>query len=148
MLKKHFNLNRNITLKELVSMLPFYGIMDGLLVIGCVIYGVFCGFDWRLFSGIFLGTVISIVNFYAMGRSAQTTLTKKDSQKATRYARAMYGIRFILLFLALALILYIKIAALFTLLLPLFYPKLYYTITVLKQKSGPFRAEQKEESVC
>ena len=119
---------KNPALGELKGMVPMFLIVNGLVLIGLAVYGFFEGITWRAFTGLLAGNVLCIGNFILMGAAAANTVTKATAKKGQFYANVSYGARYIGLFLCLAAGLYFKVIDVIPAFVPLFVPKLHYTI--------------------
>ena len=115
------------TAEELRAMLPFIAVTDGAVLLASVLFGVFAGFDWRMFSGLAAGNLLMLANFVLIGYTVERTLRCRDFRRARSISSISYGLRYAGLFAALAGLLTINAINIVTALLPLFYPKIYYT---------------------
>ena len=119
---------KNPAIDELKTMLPMFLIINGLVLIGLALYGIFEGITWRAFTGLLLGNLLCIGNFILIGASAVKTVAQATEEKGKLFANASYGGRYIGLFLCLAVGLYFKVIDIIPAFAPLFVPKLHYTI--------------------
>lgn len=124
----------NIPLEELRATVPAFIGGNLVLLAGCAIYGIFCGFDWRMFTGIIAGNIISAANFYLMGRSVERTIKRRNAKKAQFHANASYAVRYLGMFAALAVLLALKVVLIVPAVVPLFFPRIYYFINALRHK--------------
>ena len=113
--------------EELKAMLPFIGIFDGIAAAGAVIFCIAAGFDWRLFSGLAAGTALMLANFLLIGITAEKALRTRDFRRARTISGVSYGLRYIGIFAVLAGLLTLNVISVATAVIPLFYPKIYYT---------------------
>lgn len=109
-------------------MLPMFLIVNGVLLIGLALYGFFEGITWRAFTGMLLGNILCVGNFILMGAGAVSTVAKATAKKGQVHANLSYGGRYIGLFVCIALGLYFKVIDIIPVFVPLFVPKLHYTI--------------------
>jgi hypothetical protein len=127
---------------ELRSMLPVAALCNGIILIICLIWA-FAGAEaqWmtRLIQtvvGLILGNLLSAGYFYTLGWSADIILSGKKQQSAKRRAQIAYLLRYSALLAVLIAALLLKIAALLPLIAPLFFPKLHYFLSALRQPPG------------
>lgn len=83
--------------EEMRSLAPYFLTVSGIYM---AIMAVLCfapKFDHSLFIGGLYGIVIAVLNFLALGKTAQTAL-KKSAKSAQTYMNAMYCIRYLGLF--------------------------------------------------
>ena len=109
-------------------MLPMFLIVNGAVLIGLAVYGFFEGITWRAFTGLLLGNILCIGNFILMGAAATKTVMQATEKQGKAHAAVSYGMRYIGLFLCLAIGLYFKLIDIIPAFVPLFVPKLHYTI--------------------
>ena len=126
-------------------MLPFVGITDGAAVLAAVIFGLFYGFDWRVFCGLAVGNVLMLANFVILGTTAEKALKTRDFRRARTISGVSYGLRYVGIFAVLAGLLTIDAINLISAVLPLFYPKLYYTFVYLNSRSR--KEEQENDTI-
>ena len=119
---------KNPALTELKDMVSMFLIVNGLLLIALAVYGFFEGITWRAFTGMLLGNILCVGNFILLGAAAANTVTKSTAKKGQFYANVSYGARYIGLFICLAIGLYFKVIDVIPAFIPLFVPKLHYTI--------------------
>ena len=109
-------------------MVPMFLIVNGVALIGLAVYGFFDGITWRAFTGLLLGNILCAGNFILMGASATKTVMQATEKQGKAHATVSYGIRYIGLFVCLAIGLYFKVIDIIPAFVPLFVPKLHYTI--------------------
>ena len=119
---------KNPSYDELKTMLPMFLIVNGAVLIGLAVYGFFEGITWRAFTGLLLGNILCIGNFILMGAAATKTVMQATEKQGKAHATVSYGIRYIGLFVCLAIGLYFKVIDIIPAFVPLFVPKLHYTI--------------------
>lgn len=115
------------TTEELRAMYPFIAAADGSIVAAALIFGAFSGFDWRLFSGLLCGNALMLINFVLIGYTADKAVKCRDFRRARSISSISYGLRYIGQFAVLAALLSLGVINIVTALIPLFYPKIYYT---------------------
>ena len=114
--------------KECMALLPYY--IGALVLLGIVsVILMISGIgDYTLLTGAVAGTAVSALNFVLMAISAE---------KAAKLAmNGSYGARYIGTFIILGVLMFFKIINPVTAVLPLFVPKIAYTVTAFKEKSN------------
>ena len=119
---------KNPALEELRGMLPTALIINGLAMVGIAVYGAFEGVTWRALTGLLYGDLLAAGNFFLLGMSAASTLTKATAKKGQFFANMSYGGRYIGLFILLALGLILDFLDIIPAFVPLFIPKVHYTV--------------------
>lgn len=119
-----------------MALLPYYLGMLALLGIISVILIVSGAGDYTLLTGAAAGTAVSALNFALLAISAEKAVTMTE-RSAKLAMNGSYGLRYIATFLILGALMFIKAVNPVTAILPLFVPKIAYTVTALKEKS-PF----------
>jgi hypothetical protein len=117
----------SITAEELKAMFPFIAITDGAVVLVSLVLGALSGFDWTVFTGLVTGNVLMLVNFVLIGFTTEKIVRCRDFRRARAIGSISYGIRYAGLFAVLALLLNFKVINPVTAIIPLIYPKIYYT---------------------
>lgn len=117
----------NIALDELLRMLPFVLAANAAVLAVLIAYGAFNGFEWRDFTGLAVGNVIFAANFLLIGVTSGSVLRRRNEKKAQQLANISYGVRYVGMFAVLSLLLILKVITPIPALMPLFYPRLYYT---------------------
>ena len=120
------NINK-YTSEELKAMLPYIGAADALAAVIAAIFCAVSGFDWRLFSGLAVGNVLMLANFVLIGITVDKTVKCRDFRRARIMSSASYGLRYVGIFAVLAVLLTFDLISVVTAVIPLFYPKIYYT---------------------
>lgn len=128
---------KNPAYDELKGMIPTALIINGLVILGVSIYGLFEGITWRVFTGLFLGNILFIANFILTGTGALATLTKSNAKQGKFHANMYYGMRYIGLFVILGGCMWLKIINPLTAFIPLFIPKIYYTVKYTLAGNNP-----------
>ena len=108
-----------------MALLPYY--IGALILLGIVsVILMISGIgDYTLLTGAAAGTAVSALNFALMAISAEKAITLNGS----------YGARYIGTFIILGVLMFSKIINPVTAVLPLFVPKIAYTVTAFKEKS-------------
>lgn len=119
---------------ELKNMLPAFLIINGIILVGFSLYGAFQGLTWRAFTGLFLGNALCIANFILAGASAASVVAKASAKQGRFSANLSYGARYLGLAAMIIAGLYFKLIDIIPTFLPLFIPKIYYTLTYVFMK--------------
>lgn len=127
------NKKENAAADELKKMLPSLLAYNVLLLVGITAAAFAVGFDWRLYSGLLVGNALMAANFLLIGVTARSILTSRNQKKGQSLGNISYGLRYIGIFAVLALLLTFGLISPFTAVIPLFYPKIYYTLSALRK---------------
>ncbi|MBE6880106.1 MAG: ATP synthase subunit I [Ruminococcaceae bacterium] len=127
-------LKDSATVREIKALLPFYIGGLALMLIICVPLMIGGVGDYTLITGAITGTLISFINFTLLGISAEKSLYMGE-KKSQLYMNGSYAVRYIGTFLILGVLMYLKFINPVTALIPLFIPKIGYTVLALKEKS-------------
>ncbi len=140
-MKKKFT--ETTSFKEFMALLPYY--IGALVLLGIVsVILIISGIgDYTLLTGAAVGTAVSALNFVLMAMSAEkaVTMTEKSAKLAMN---GSYGARYIGTFVILGALMFFKIINPVTAIriinpvtavLPLFVPKIGYTVAAFKEKS-------------
>ena len=116
-----------------MALLPYY--IGALVLLGIVsVILMISGIgDYTLLTGAVAGTAVSALNFVLMAISAEKAMTEKSAKLAMN---GSYGARYIGTFIILGVLMFFKIINPVTAVLPLFVPKIAYTVTAFKEKSN------------
>ena len=115
------------TAEELKAMLPFIAATNGAALLISVVFGFIFGFDWTVYSGLAVGNVLMLLNFVLIGMTVDRIVRCRDFRRGRTIGSVSYGIRYAGLFVILAGLLTIHAVNIVTVLVPLCYPKIYYT---------------------
>lgn len=119
---------KNPAYGELREMLPTALIINGLIMVGIALYGIFDGITWRAMSGLLIGDLLFAGNFILAGAGAISAVAKATAKQGKFFATFSYAARYIGLFACLALGLILNIIDIIPAFLPLFIPKVHYTV--------------------
>ncbi|MDE7280482.1 MAG: hypothetical protein K2N36_01920 [Ruminiclostridium sp.] len=128
---------KNPAFEELKTMLPAALVVNGLALIGISLYGIFEAITWRALTGLLFGNLLSAGNFILIGSTAVSTIAKATEKKGKFFANASYGARYIGMFLLLAAGFMLNIIDMVPAFIPLFIPKLHYTLKYLLLGENP-----------
>lgn len=128
---------KNPAFEELKTMLPAALVVNGLALVGIALYGIFEGITWRALTGLLFGNLLSAGNFILIGSTAVSTIAKATEKKGKFFANASYGARYIGMFLLLAAGFMLNVIDMVPAFIPLFIPKLHYTLKYLLLGENP-----------
>lgn len=127
----------SIMFEELKGMLPTVLICNGIVLLVCVVYTIatdsFSG-SWRLLTGLLFGNAAILANFYALGAKSARIIRRKESGYARTYTTTMFFVRYIGAFAVFGALVTFNIINMYTVVVPLFYPKIHYTIKAVFNK--------------
>ncbi len=124
----------NLAIGELKEMLPWIIGFNAAVLLAVIIIGFIFEFDYRLYTGLLAGNILMAVNFIIIGITAGAVSRTRQFKRGQFLANMSYGARYIGIFVILALLLTFNLISPFTAVIPLFYPRLYYTIKALRGK--------------
>lgn len=128
-------LKDSAAVKEIKALLPYYtGGIILLTVISTVLMLTGVG-DYTLLTGAFAGTLVSFVSFAVMAFTAERSVHMSE-KNAKLILNGGYAARYIAAFIILGALMYFKLINPVTALLPLFIPKIGYTVQAFREKSG------------
>lgn len=119
--------------EEMRSLAPYFLTVGGIYMAIMTALFFALGFDYTLLLGGVYGIIIAVLNFLALGKSAQSAL-KRDAKSAQTYMNVMYCIRYLGLFALLTLGALAPFINLIAEVIPLFFPKIAITIRALREK--------------
>lgn len=128
------NTPKNQALEELREMLPSLLLYNGAMLLTITAACFAFGFDWRLYTGLLAGNALFAGNFLLLGHTARSILRTRDARRGQSLGNISYGLRYVGMFAVLAFLLSFELISLFTAVVPLFYPKIYYTVQALRHK--------------
>lgn len=126
---------KNQAAEELRRMLPMILAADLVIALSVTVIGFSAGFDFRLYTGLIAGNILMAANLLLIGTTAQAVSRTRDPKRGQFLANFSYGARYVGMFVILALLLTFGLISPFTALIPLFYPKIYYTIGAFRNES-------------
>ena len=121
-----FRINK-YTAEELKAMLPLIVWADVSVAAAALTAGFFLGSDCRLFTGLVVGNVLMLSNFVLLGFTVDKAVKCRDFRRARSISGISYGLRYAGMFAVLAALLTLDVINLVTAIIPLLYPKIYYT---------------------
>ena len=120
---------------ELKAMLPYLLIFNAAAVLVSVFVGAAFGFDWRVYTGLVTGNVLMTANFLLIGLTAEKVVRSRDFRRGRKLAGMSYGLRYAGMFTILAGLLTIGAINAVAAVVPLIYPKIYYTFFYIRLNS-------------
>ena len=130
--------------EEMRSLSPYYLTMSGIYLITATILCFAFGGDYSLPIGAVYGIILSALNFFVMGKSAQAALQKGSSKSAQTYMNIMYCVRYLGLFGLLTVAAIVPFINLIAAAIPLFFVRIAITIREIKNGRAE-RSEKREE---
>ena len=121
-----FKINQ-YTAEELKAMLPLIVWADVSVAAAALTAGFFLVSYWRLFTGLVVGNVLMLSNFVLLGFTVDKAVKCRDFRRARSISGISYGLRYAGMFAVLAALLTLDVINLVTAIIPLLYPKIYYT---------------------
>lgn len=126
---------KNAAVDELKNMFPSLMIYNVLLIVAITAIAFGVGFDWRLYTGLLVGNALMAGNFFLLGVTANSIVSSRNQKKGQSLGSVSYGLRYVGIFAVLALLLTLDLISPFTAVIPLFYPKIYYTLSAFRKSS-------------
>ena len=125
---------KNQAAEELREMLPFILTANLIIILSVILIGFKAGFDYRLYTGLLTGNLLMTGNFLIIGITANAITRTRQQKRGQFLANFSYGVRYIGIFVILALLLTFDVISVFTAVIPLFFPRIYYTIQAFRGK--------------
>lgn len=120
--------------KEIRSLSPFFLIISGIYMAVLAIIFFAAGYDYTLLVGGIYGILIAVLNFFTLGKTAQTAVKKASAKSAQTYMSGMYCVRYLGLIALLTLGAIAPFISLITAIIPLFFPKFAILIRTFIRK--------------
>jgi len=124
----------NLAVDELKSMIPALILFNVVLLAGVITISIIFGFDYRLYSGFLVGNALMIGNFILIGVTAAAITRTRSFKRGQFLGNLSYGLRYIGIFVVLALLLTFDLISPFTAVIPLFFPRIFYTVEAFRGK--------------
>ena len=126
-------------LGELRGMVPALLVCNAVVLVGCAIYvavtgGLDISRDWRLLSGLVLGNAAMVGNFCFLGFKAAKIIRRKERRYAQMYGTFGFIARYLGAFALFGALITFNIINPITAVIPLFYPKVHYTVKAILNK--------------
>jgi hypothetical protein len=124
-----------IALTELRAMVPFALVCNGFALVVSGLIGFFsANIDFRVFTGLLFGSIVSAANFYFIGFASSNLLRRNKESGSKSFAGVAFGLRFIGMFALYWILATLGVINLFTALIPLLYPSFYYKFKAVFNK--------------
>ncbi len=120
--------------EEIRSLSPFFLVISGIYMIVLAIIFFAAGYDYTLLVGGIYGIIIAALNFFTLGKTAQTAVKKSSAKSAQTYMSGMYCVRYLGLIALLTLGAIAPFISLITAIIPLFFPKFAILIRTFIRK--------------
>lgn len=120
--------------EEIRSLSPFFLVISGIYMIVLAIIFFAAGYDYTLLVGGIYGIIIAALNFFTLGKTAQTAVKKSSAKSAQTYMSGMYCVRYLGLIALLMLGAIAPFISLITAIIPLFFPKFAILIRTFIRK--------------
>ena len=125
-----------IIVQEMRSLRPYYLAINGVYFAVVLILFFVMGYDYTLITGAIYGNIITVLNFYILGKTAQKAIRKSSPKTAQTYMNTMYCIRYLGLFAAMSVAALVPIINLLTSVIPLLFVKIAITIRAIREKNN------------
>lgn len=125
---------KNLAVDEIKEMIPLFLIFNGVLLAGIITISIISGFDFRLYTGLIIGNALMAGNFLLIGVTAGAISRTRSFKRGQFLGNFSYGLRYIGIFVILAALLTFDLISPFTAIIPLFFPKLFYTVQAFRGK--------------
>ncbi len=120
-------------IEEMRSLLPYYAVANAAYFLVIIVLFFALKFDYTLIVGAIYGNILTVANFFLLGKSAQKAL-RRTAKSAQTYMNTMYCLRYLGLFVLLAIAAVTPFVNLIAAIIPLFFPKIIITIRALREK--------------
>ncbi|MCL2754219.1 MAG: ATP synthase subunit I [Oscillospiraceae bacterium] len=124
-----------LMLVELKGMVLTLALCNAVVIIICVVLCAVTGdWQWQLATGLALGNVATIGNFIFLGYKSARIIRRKDRRYAQVFSSVMFFVRYFGAFALFGLLIRLDVINPFTVVAPLFYPKIHYTLKAILRK--------------
>jgi len=125
-----------IMFEELKGMIRAFVICNAVVLAGCAVLILtgLVSLQWQLFTGLLVGNAAALLNFYHLGVKAGNIMRRKDASHARRYASFSFFARYLGAFAVFGLLIHFNVISVYTAVIPLFYPRIHYTVKAIKNK--------------
>lgn len=120
-------------IEEMRLLLPYYLAVNAAYFLVIIVLFFALGFDYTLIIGAIYGNILTVTNFFLLGKSAQNAV-KRTAKSAQTYMNTMYCLRYMGLFALLAIAAVTPFVNLIAAIIPLFFPKIIITIRAFREK--------------
>ena len=118
----------NITAEEMRSMLPWFLAVNAVYFALLLVLFFASGLDYTLLLGGVWGNLISVGNFWLLGRSAEKAVQRRNAKSARTYMNTVYCMRYLGIFLSMTIAAVAPFLILVSAAVPLFFPKIIITL--------------------
>lgn len=119
--------------EEMRSLAPYYLVTNAVYFAVIAVLFFAWGYDYTLLTGGIFGNIVCIANFFFLGKTAQLAV-RRSAKSAQTYMNTMYCLRYLGLFLCMALAAVVPFINLIAALIPLFFPKIVITVRAIIEK--------------
>ena len=118
----------NITAEEMRSMLLWFLAVNAVYFALLLVLFFASGLDYTLLLGGVWGNLISVGNFWLLGRSAEKAVQRRNAKSARTYMNTVYCMRYLGIFLCMTIAAVAPFLNLVSAAVPLFFPKIIITL--------------------
>ncbi len=122
-----------IITQEMRSLRPYYLVINAVYFTVVLILFFALGYNYTLITGAVYGNIITVLNFYLLGKTAQKAI-RMTPKSAQGYMNAMYCVRYLGLFAAMTIAALVPFIELLTAVIPLLFVKIAITIRAIREK--------------
>ncbi len=122
-----------IITQEMRSLRPYFLAINAVYFAVVLILFFVTGHNYTLITGAVYGNIITVLNFYLLGKTAQKAV-RMTPKSAQGYMNAMYCVRYLGLFAAMTVAALVPFIELLTALIPLLFVKIAITIRAIREK--------------
>ena len=122
-----------IIIQEMRSLCPYYLAINAVYFAVVLILFFVTGYNYTLITGAVYGNIITVLNFYLLGKTAQKAI-RMSAKKAQGYMNAMYCLRYLGIFAAMTIAALVPFIELLTAVIPLLFVKIAITIRAIRKK--------------
>jgi len=119
---------------ELKGMIPAFIVCNAVVLVICTVLLFVTAQDWRLFTGLLVGNIAAVLNFWHLGVKAGNIMRRKDARHARMYATFSFFARYLGAFAVFGALIHFNIISAYTAVIPLFYTRIHYTIKAFRNK--------------
>lgn len=122
-----------IIIQEMRSLCPYYLALNAVYFAVVLILFFVTGYNYTLITGAVYGNIITVLNFYLLGKTAQKAIGM-TAKAAQGYMNAMYCLRYLGIFAAMTIAALVPFIELLTAVIPLLFVKIAITIRAIREK--------------
>lgn len=117
---------------EMLSLSPYFLTLSGIYMAVTMVIFFAAGFVYSVPIGALYGIILTVANFWALGKTAQNSV-QKSKKKANTYTSRMYAFRYLGLFLLLTIGAAAPFINLVASVIPLFFPRIAIMLREIKK---------------